>query len=168
MTYLGLTYVWHDDDVGYRYGVIIEAPSEEIAKDYALDLMQGGEAPFWPESFADHIQFDFGGISHAPDIGNNGLYYNFAYDTDVQKEALADALAEGLDEEDAQQKVWDEETGQYMLGVEPQEFRDFETKQEALDWLEREGLYPPHRVKEAVYPWEENPATKKLKARLLK
>lgn len=166
MTYLGMTYVWHDDDVGYRYGAIIEAPSEKVAKDYALDLMKDGDAPFWPESFADHIQFDFGGIELAPDVGTHGLYYNFAYDTEVQEEAYQEALAEGFDEEEARDKTWNEGAGQSLLGIEPQEFRNFKTKQEALDWLEREGLYPPHRVKEAVYPWEENPS--KLKARLLK
>lgn len=169
--YVATQYVYDPGvgEMGSHKGIVVKAPSEEVGIEHTEDLMREGEPPIWPE-YGDNVQWDSGAIELAPDVGEYGFYYTTIEDTDISTPVYEKAIAEGLSEEEAAERAY--EAGQVTVGVEPLEQRTFRTRQEALDWLGKAGLYPPYRLHEVSYPWEENPtstqSTKKLKSKLLR
>lgn len=158
-------------EMGTHSSVIVKAPTQEAGVELTELLMKAGSPPFWPE-YADNVQFDSGSIEFASDIGEHGFYYTIIEDMDVSQEVYDEAIEEGNSEEEAQERAYEE--AKAVVGVEPLEQRTFNSRQAALDWLQSDGLYPPHRVHEVEYPWESNPAsnpapsTKSLKNKLLR
>ncbi len=135
--FIGVRYTFHEPlDYRYRGCAVIQGPDDHDAEWHLTQLLEDGDAPFWPEWVRTKDEIDLGSIEESGD----GYWYVMWIDSDDWDEAVKEGTEDDLESSVAAVQVHDKES--------------FRSREAAEEWLEAGGGCPYGGPTYVPYPWQ--------------